>query len=90
MEKIIHNGLNTITKIALIQYIMNLEIDKHKGWVQYVLLDAAYITANEVMYPYKGDLSYRFVLFAAGLNKNGKRVHRDNVVQKVNFPIRCK
>lgn len=79
--------MNTIIKIALIQYIMNHDIDKQKGWVQYILMDAAYIAYNDVDYPYKGELSYRFVRFAAGLNKQYKRVRKDRAVQRITFPI---
>ena len=57
--------MNEITKIALMSWVYKLEKIKNKNWVDYVLMDAAYITLNEAQYPYKGYLSKRFMCFAA-------------------------
>jgi len=53
--------MNDITKIALMQFVWKLETAKNKDWKAYVLMDAAYISLNSAQYPYKGDLSKRFL-----------------------------
>ena len=53
--------MDDITKIALMQYVYNLEKAKNKDWTQYVLMDAAYIALNPAQYPHKGYLSNRFI-----------------------------
>lgn len=59
----INSTLNDVTKIALMQYIYQLELDHKKQWFEYILMDAAYITLNATKYPYKGLLSNRFIAF---------------------------
>jgi hypothetical protein len=55
--------MNTITKMALMVFIYNLDRKKEKTWFQYILMDSAYLTLQYKNYPYNGYLSKRFLIF---------------------------